>query len=117
MAEPEPVPEPEPDTGPQPVWVQLLPAKPNQMFSAEVTRAVVFLRYSQAVPCAECGKRSKYHWTMRLSFAAHRMAPGMFTLAESGQVHIPLAPVCRDHLLLPTALPPVPAKPRGKRRA
>jgi len=94
-----------------------VPVLPRLRAPNRLTRAVVFLRYSQAVPCAECGKRSKYHWTMLLSFAAHRMAPGMFTLAESGQVHIPLAPVCRDHLLLPTALPPVPAKPRGKRRA
>jgi len=103
----------EEDTGPGPVCVEAFPAKPNKMFSAEITQLVAFLRYTQAVPCAECGKRSKHHWTMRCSFEAHSMKPGMFTLAQSGTVHLPLAPVCRAHLLAPSPLPAVKGKRRG----
>lgn len=91
--------------GPLPVMVQFMAAKPNTMFSAEMTQLVTFLRYTQAVPCAECGKRSKHHWTMLVSFQAQSMKPGMFTLAQSGKVHLPLAPVCRAHLLAPSPLP------------
>ena len=104
----------EEDAGPGPVVVQLLPARPNKMFGAEMTRAVVFLRYSQAVPCAECGKRSKYHWTMLVSFQAHRMQPGVITMVVSETVHLPLAPVCRGHLLAPASLPPREAR-HGRR--
>jgi hypothetical protein len=87
------------------VWVELIRAKPNKMFSEEQRQTVMFLRYSAPVPCGECGKRSKYHWTMLLSFVAHSMQPGMFILGESGKVHLPFAPVCRGHLLKPAALP------------
>jgi len=111
MAEPEAT--VEEDTGPGPVWVQFIPPKPNKMFTEAQRQTVMFLRYSQAVPCAECGKRSRYHWTMLLSFQAQSMRPGMFTLAVSEQVHLPFAPVCRGHLLLPAALPAVQGKRRG----
>jgi len=111
MAEPEATVEEDPAS--VPVAVQFLPAKPNAMFSEEMMRAVVFLRYTQAVPCAECGKRSMFHWSMRCSFQAQSMRPGMFTLAVSEKVHLPFAPVCRGHLLLPAALPAVQGKRRG----
>jgi hypothetical protein len=85
----------------EPLQVLLLEAKPNKMFSDEQTAAIRFLRYNQSVPCAECGKRSKHHWTVLYSFTATSLVPGMFTLQESGQVHLPLTPVCRDHPLAP----------------
>jgi len=115
MADPEAVPAVEEATGPVPVAVQFLSAKPNQMFSEAMTQVVRFLRYTQAVPCAECGKRSRYHWTMLVSFQAQRLQPGMFTLAVSEQVHLPCAPVCRDHLLAPAALPAYERKKRHGR--
>lgn len=85
------------------LYVQLFEAKPNTMFTDEQTAMVRFLRYTQAVPCAECGKRSKHHWTVLYAFKATRMVPGMFTLQESEQVHLPLTPVCRNHPLVPAS--------------
>jgi len=84
-----------------PLHVQLYSARPNKLFTDEQTATVRFLRYTQAVPCAECGKRSRRHWTVLYSFTAARRVPGLFTLQESGQVHLPLTPVCLDHPLAP----------------
>ena len=83
--------------------VQVAEAKPNAMFTEEQRATVRFLRYSGPVPCAECGRRSKTHWTMLCSFSAMTMGASI-RLVESNKVHLPLAPVCRSHLLAPAIL-------------
>jgi hypothetical protein len=81
--------------------VQILEAKPNPMFTEEARVAVRFLRFNQAVPCAECGKRRKVMWTMLCEFYAHSLsAPGLPVLGK-GKKHAPLTPVCGDHPLGP----------------
>jgi hypothetical protein len=52
-----------------------------------------------ARPCAECGRKSKTHWTLLISFKAKTMAA--IIAKDSGKVHMPLTPVCRSHLLAP----------------
>ena len=94
----------------EPLQVLLFDAKPNPMFSDEQTRTIRFLQYNQAVPCAECGKRSKRHWTVLYSFKATSMVSGAFTLQESGKVHLPLTPVCTNHPLAPAPFDGTPAK-------
>jgi hypothetical protein len=79
--------------------VRLLSAKPNRMFPEWMTERVRFLRFSDSVPCAECGRKRKHHWTMLCAFQAHTMAP--LIAKKSGTVHLPLAAVCRQHLLAP----------------
>jgi hypothetical protein len=86
-------------TGHLKLEVQVLDAKPNEMFPDWITERVKFLRFSVSVPCAECGKRRKFHWTFLASFQAHSMA--MFVPKKSGKIHAPLTAVCRDHLLAP----------------
>jgi hypothetical protein len=81
--------------------VQLFEAKPNQMFTEAQTANVRFLRYNKTVQCAECGKRSKFHWTSLIEFMAMSMGNHIFGLDKSGLVHAPMTPVCRDHLLAP----------------
>jgi hypothetical protein len=53
------------------------------------------MRYSRAVARAECGRRSKTHWTQLVSFKAHSLDGTSFLLEKtgSGQVHPPLTPV------------------------
>lgn len=97
--------------------VQLFEAKPNAMFTEAQRQLVCFLRYNLAVPCAECGTRSKYHWTMRVSFTAHTLPPSAFTVQTSGTVHLPLAPVCRAHPLAPAVYPAAPTTRRRASRA
>ena len=101
----------------QPLIVGLYEAKPNKMFTEEQRAAVRFLRYSQAVPCAECGRRSKTHWTVLYSFEAQSL--GMLIPKRSGTVHMPLAPVCRAHILVLAAWapPPRPAQPPKAKQA
>lgn len=91
---------PEPQLNPADVLqVAIFEAAPNDMFSEAQRANVRFLRFSHPVPCAECGKHTRKHWTMLYSFKALRMA---FVIpAESGKIHPPLTPVCDDH---PTAL-------------
>ncbi|HTA46368.1 MAG TPA: hypothetical protein VK789_28190 [Bryobacteraceae bacterium] len=72
-------------------------AAPNKMFSEEQRERVRFLRFEKAVPCCECGKRRKTHWTSRAPFRALTMAT--IVPIDSGRIHIGIAPVCRDHLL------------------
>jgi hypothetical protein len=79
--------------------VQIFEARPNRMFTEEQRATVRFLRYSKAVPCAECGRKSKTHWTLLISFKAKTMAA--IIPKDSGKVHMPLTPVCRSHLLAP----------------
>ena len=85
-----------------PLGVQIFEAKPNKLFSEEQTALVRFLRYSQPVACAECGKRSKHRWTVLYSFKALDLAAIVPT--ESDKTHPPLTPVCRSHLLKPAAM-------------
>jgi hypothetical protein len=101
----------------EPLQVLLFEAKPNKLFTEEQTAAVRFLRYNQSVPCAECGKRSKHHWTVLYSFKATSLVPGMFTLQESGKVHLPLTPVCRDHPLTPASWETPRVQRKGSARA
>lgn len=79
------------------VGVQILEAKPNKMFTEQHRQLVRFLRYSMAVPCAECGRRKRTHWTMLFSFQA--MSMGFLVPKKSGKIHMPLTPVCTDHIL------------------
>ena len=79
--------------------VEIFEARPNRMFTEEQRSVVRFLRYSTAVPFAECGRKSKTHWTLLISFKAKTMAA--IIPKDSGKVHMPLTPVCRSHLLGP----------------
>lgn len=84
--------------------VEIFEAKPNKMFTQAQTELTRFLRYTAAVPCAECGRRRKTHWTQLCSFKALTMRNAFGVLdaqMANAQVHPPLAPVCRDHLLAP----------------
>lgn len=81
------------------LYVQIFEAKPNPLFTENQRATIRFLSYNKYVPCAECGKKSRGHWTALYEFLAHTMAP--FVPLRSGLVHPPLAPVCRDHLLAP----------------
>ena len=95
----------------EPLLVGLYEARPNKLFTEEQRAAVRFLSYNQPVPCAECGRRSKTHWTVLYSFEAQSL--GMLIPKRSGRIHMPLAPVCRAHILaLATWEPPGPARPR-----
>ncbi len=101
--------------------VGLFEAKPNKMFSEEQRQTVRFLRFSHAVECAECGRRSKSHWTSLLSFQAMDTRGRDFTLrSATGKVHAPLTPVCGNHPLAVAEMPPLPArkrKPKAKAAA
>jgi hypothetical protein len=79
--------------------VLILDAKPNKLFPDWMTERVKFLRYSAAMPCAECGRRRKFHWTFLASFEAHSL--GALVPVKSGKLHAPLTPVCRHHILAP----------------
>lgn len=99
-------------------------AKPNKLFSERQRAAVRFLRYSSAVPCAECGRMSKHHWSMIVAFQAKIFPKGIGGFIQShGMVHLPLTPVCRDHLLQeldkPTYMRPYiePTKTKKPRKA
>jgi len=82
----------------QPLWVEILEAKPNPLFTEDQRRAVRFLRYSRTVPCAECGKKVRIHWTLLVEFQC--MDPNSFVIAQrSSKRHMPLTPVCKDHPL------------------
>ena len=84
-------------TGPA-FLVQVREAKPNKMFREQERALVRFLRYSHAVPCAECGRKSKTHWTMICEFQAQTMT--QFAMVP-GKRLLPMAPVCRAHPMAP----------------
>jgi len=84
---------------PEILCVQILEAKPNQMFTEEQRAAVRFLRFNRSVACMECGKKKKVMWTMLCEFYAHSM--GQFAVLKSTKTHQPLEAVCGDHLLAP----------------
>jgi hypothetical protein len=94
------------------VQVEVLPAAPNKLCTEAQRQAVLFLRFSKAVPCAECGTRSRHHWTMRVSFATVLLES--FVAQTSLTVHLPFAPVCRSHQLAPAAWPTRPRRARAK---
>lgn len=81
------------------LYVRLNEPKPNPMFTEWQRQSVRFLTYNKAVPCEECGRRSRHHWTLIVEFIANTMAH--IVPFSSGLVHKPLAPVCRAHLLAP----------------
>lgn len=83
------------------IMVEIFEAKPNKMWPEAMRQVVRFLRYSGTVACAECGRRSKHHWTLLVTFTAQTVPRQGFTLTSSGTTHLPLAPVCRAHLLAP----------------
>ncbi len=90
------------------LYVQILEAKPNKMFTEDQRQSVRFLRYSRYVPCAECGKKGRLMWTMLCTFIAHNL--GSFALAQSGKRHPPLTPVCSAHPMGPALEPPAKGK-------
>jgi hypothetical protein len=78
--------------------VHLLDPKPNKMFPQWMTDRLRFLRFYNAVACAECGKKSKRMWTMLVQFKAQTMS--QFAMID-GKSQAPLTPVCTDHPLAP----------------
>ena len=82
-----------------PICVEILETKPNKMFSEEQRAWVWFLRYSRAVPCAECGKKRKVQWTMLFEFQCMKLES--FASEMSANRHMPLTPVCGDHPIGP----------------
>jgi len=90
------------------LYVNVCEAKPNPMFTEAQRASIRFLLYNKSVPCAECGKKRRKHWTMMCEFLAHSMGVDHPFAIKSGLVHPPLAPVCGDHLLAP-AWPEPPA--------
>lgn len=88
----------------KPLTVQIFGAKPNKLFAPDGHLWVRFLRYSASVACAECGRRSKHHWTALWSFKAKTVPKQAFTLTDSGKIHMPLTPVCRDHPIGPEVM-------------
>ena len=88
-----------------PITVELFEARPNKMWPEALRQAIRFLRFSAPVPCAECARKRKTHWTMLVPFAARTALQHRFALHDSGKVHAALQPVCRSHLLAPQ-LPP-----------
>lgn len=83
------------------LWVSILEAKPNPMFTEGQRQATRFLRYSHAVPCAECGKKLRLMWTQLFSFRCQNMEEGAFSLVHGKTIHPPLTPVCGNHPLAP----------------
>ena len=100
---------------PEPLMVALYEARPNKLFTEDQRALVRFFRYSQAVPCAECGRRRRLHWTMLLSFEATTMPNrASFTLVPGKRAHLPLTPVCSNHLMVPAAIGAASARRKGR---
>lgn len=78
--------------------VSILECKPNKMFTEWQRQGIRFLRFSRPVPCAECGKKKRTHWTALYEFRAGDMTKSMFVL-KMGKIHQPLTPVCDEHPL------------------
>lgn len=82
------------------------------MFDEWQTAITKFLRYTQPVKCAYCGRMSKRHWTQLKFF---RIAEGFemklpngkvvkcdsFKLKYGKELFPPLTPVCGKHILSP----------------
>lgn len=85
--------------------VHLRMAQPNKMFPDWLTERVRFMRYKVAVPCAECGKKRKCHWTLLCEFKANTFPEGPAFSLIKGKILPPLSPVCAAHLLAPVTTP------------
>lgn len=83
------------------LWVQILEAKPNKMFTEKQRQAIRFLRYNRHVACAACGKKARLMWTMICQFKAVDFERNHFTCEDFPQSLAPLTPVCSDHPLRP----------------
>ncbi len=81
--------------------VYLMEPQPNRMFPDWMHKRLRGLRYAVAVPCACCGKKSKTHWTLLMSFKACIPGRHQFKLDPEPTVHLPMTPVCRGHILVP----------------
>jgi hypothetical protein len=81
------------------LWVDILEAKPNPLFTEEQRASLRFLRYSQSIPCAYCGRKQKIHWTLLCTFVVKEM--GQLILTSDGEIFRPLTPVCQSHILQP----------------
>jgi hypothetical protein len=79
--------------------VDLLEAKPNPLFTEEQRQMVRFLRYTRAVPCAECGRKKRILWTMLCEFWVFSMEP--FIAKHGEKIHPPLTGVCQTHIMGP----------------
>lgn len=96
--------------------VDMYEARQNPMFTEQQRQTVRFLRYSHPVECAECGRRSRRHWTSLFSFQAMDMNGTSFVLGSaSGKVHPPLTPVCGAHPMGAAVMPPLPPRKRKKK--
>lgn len=91
--------------------VQILNPKPNKMFPDWMSQRVRFMRFQKYVPCTHCGKRSRLHWTMLMTFQVAE--PRQFTLVNSERVFMPMVPVCTSHLLDP-CMPFLEPEPKRK---
>lgn len=91
--------------------VQILEARPNPLFPDWLTHRLRFLRYSAPVKCAYCGRISRHHWSLLLSFRImegfEKKVRGKVTACNSPvgfdgkEIFLPLTPVCRKHILRP----------------
>ena len=77
--------------------------KPNPLFTERQHSLTRFLRFSGPVPCAECGRRSRTHWTQLGTFSV--MNEYQFSLQRGEKVHLPMSPVCTKHILTDAELP------------
>lgn len=83
--------------------VAATPPKPNPLFTEKQLQLTRFLDYSGPVPCAECGRRSRRHWTSLGTFRV--MQEMQFCLKAGEKVHLPMTPVCTKHILTEAQLP------------
>lgn len=90
------------------VWIGT--AKPNKMFPDWLTELVRFLRYTEPVACAHCGKMRKKHWTCLAAF--HACEAGQFSIIKSKVILPPLAPICGNHPFYPVIINTTKLKPK-----
>ena len=83
------------------LYVQILEAKPNKLFTEQQRGSIRFLRYNKFIPCLECKKKRKVMWTMLCEFLALDFNQDIILSSNNGTVHPPLTPVCSDHPLQP----------------
>ena len=82
------------------LFVEILEAKENPMFTEQQRATIRFLRFNQPVACAACGKKKRILWTMLCQFKAADMTANHFAMQLYPQSFTPLTPVC-DHPLRP----------------
>lgn len=83
------------------LWVEILEAKPNKMFSERQRQCVRFLRYNRHVACAACGKKARVMWTLICQFRAVDFERSHIVAKFFPRSFTPLTPVCSDHPLRP----------------